>query len=70
MSRSAAQDVELYVFQLCYVLLRVLCVSFTLVAAKEHFIMAESVRDRLKWKQGEEIIRWILRVEVYATSQE
>ena len=39
------------------------------MAAKEPFIMAESVRDRLKWEQGEEISRWILRVELYAASQ-
>ena len=40
------------------------------MAAKEPFIMAESIRDRLKLEQGEEISRWILRVELYAASQE
>ena len=40
------------------------------MAAKEPVIMAENVRDRLKWEQGEEISRWILRVELYAASQE
>ncbi|KAK3736096.1 hypothetical protein QZH41_003540 [Actinostola sp. cb2023] len=34
------------------------------------YMMADSGRDRLRWEQGEVISRWILRIELYAASQQ